>query len=119
MGFLKGIFTWWDGATWGTRLFSRRNGSAVGTDAAGNAYFESSKPISGRTRRWVIYAGSNDASRVEPEWFGWLHNQTDLIPADLPPARAWQKDPVPNLTDRKSTRLNSSHALLSRMPSSA
>jgi NADH:ubiquinone oxidoreductase subunit len=98
MGLLKNIFTWWDGATIGTSLFSRRNGNSVGTDIAGNVYFESKKPIRGETRRWVVYNGANDASRVEPEWHGWLHNTTDVVPSDLPPARAWQKPPVPNLT---------------------
>ena len=98
MAFLKSIFTWWEGATLGTRLFSWRNGGKVGTDGLGNAYFESKTPVAGRTRRWVIYSGSNDASRVPPEWFGWLHQQTDIVPADLPPPRAWVKDPVPNLT---------------------
>lgn len=98
MGFLKGIFTWWDGATLGTRLFSRRNGGEVGTDAAGNVYFESRKPIGGRTRRWVIYNGSNDASRVEPLWYGWLHGMTDLRPTEAPPPRSWQKEPMPNMT---------------------
>jgi len=98
MAFLKSIFTWWDGATIGTRLFSRRHGAQVGTDALGNAYFESKTPVSGRTRRWVIYNGANDASRVTPEWFGWLHNTTDIVPTDLPPARVWEKDALPNLT---------------------
>jgi len=98
MAFLKSIFTWWDGATIGTRLFSWRNGGKVGTDGLGNAYFESKMPVAGRTRRWVIYSGANDASRVPPEWFGWLHHQTDVVPADLPTPRAWVKDPVPNLT---------------------
>ena len=98
MAFLKSIFTWWDGATIGTRLFSSRHGSQVGTDALGNAYFESKGPVGGRTRRWVIYNGANDASRVTPEWFGWLHNTTDIVPEDLPPARAWEKDALPNLT---------------------
>jgi NADH:ubiquinone oxidoreductase subunit len=98
MGLIKGIFTWWEGATFGTWLFSRRNGAKVGTDAAGNVYFESKKPIGGRTHRWVMYNGANDASRVEPEWHGWLHNSTDIVPTDLPPARAWQKPPEPNLT---------------------
>jgi len=47
----------------------------------------------------VIYNGANDASRVPPEWFGWLHHQVDALPQTaLPPARAWQKPPVPNLT---------------------
>lgn len=98
MGRLKSIFTWWDGATIGTRLWSRRNGGSVGTDALGNAYFEGGRAIDGRKRRWVIYAGANDSSRVTAAWHGWLHNTTDVVPTDLPPPRAWQKDSLPNLT---------------------
>ena len=112
---LKKIFTWWNGATWGTALFTRRKGGKVGEDQWGNVYFQAKKPDGmGWTRRWVIYKGSNDASRVPPEWFGWLHHQVEGLPdAALPPVRAWQKPAIPNLTgtieDRKSTRLNSSH----------
>lgn len=39
MGILSKIFTWWDGATIGTLLFSARNGQHVGTDAQGNRYY--------------------------------------------------------------------------------
>jgi len=98
MGVLGCIFTWWNGATFGTALFSRRHGRKVGSDAAGNVYFESKKPIQGSTRRWVIYNGSNDASRVPPEWHGWLHGTTDAVPDELPAPRPWQKPPLPNLT---------------------
>ena len=93
MSILMKIFTWWEGATIGTLLFSKANGSSVGTDGLGNAYFESKAG-----KRWVIYNGSNDASRVPPEWHGWLHHTTDLVPDDLPAPRAWEKPPVPNLT---------------------
>src|SRR3569832_2448408 len=98
MGILKNTFTWWVGAGLGTWLFSKRFGQKVGTDGLGNVYFESKKQLGGTTRRWVIYAGANDASRVPPEWFGWLHHQTDTVPADLPAPKPWVKDPVPNLT---------------------
>ena len=98
MALLKSIFTWWDGATIGTRLWSRRNGAEIGRDATGNVYFEGGKTADGRVRRWVIYGGANDASRVAAEWHGWLHHTTDIIPADLPAPRAWQKDSLPNLT---------------------
>ena len=98
MGILKNTFTWWEGAGLGTWLFSRRHGGKVGSDGLGNTYFESKKPIAGHTRRWVLYSGANDASRVPPEWFGWLHHQTDVVPADLPAPKPWVKDPVPNLT---------------------
>ena len=52
------------------------------------------------------------------------HGVTDVVMA--PGSRnsplsiaCFQAQPVINLTDRKSTRLNSSHVALSRMPSSA
>ena len=98
MGLLKSIFTWWDGATIGTALFSRRNGSQIGSDALGNTYFQSKKAIDGRTKRWVIYQGANDASRIPAEWYGWIHNTTDIVPSDLPAPRDWQKPAIPNLT---------------------
>ena len=95
MGFLGSIFTWWNGATIGTRLFSRRNGARVGDDALGNVYFQAKKG----GRRWVIYNGSNDASRVPPEWHGWLHHTIDAPPQDaLPAPRAWEKPAIPNVT---------------------
>ena len=98
MGALSKIFTWWNGATIGTMLWSRRNGKRVGQDSFGNVYFESAVTFHGRPRRWVIYQGSNDASRVAPEWFGWLHNTTDFTPDELPPLRGWEKPPLANQT---------------------
>jgi NADH:ubiquinone oxidoreductase subunit len=95
---LKKIFTWWNGATIGTLLFSKLNGTRVGEDSLGNVYFQGGRTTDGRARRWVIYSGANDASRVPPEWHGWLHYSTDLTPDQLPPPRSWQKTPQPNLT---------------------
>ena len=100
MSILGKIFTWWDGATIGTSLWSWRHGEKVGTDAQGNAYFRSDrKHGDGRERRWVIYQGANDASRVPAEWHGWLHGAFDSIPeSNLPPARIWEVDYSPNAT---------------------
>ncbi|NNC72749.1 MAG: NADH:ubiquinone oxidoreductase subunit NDUFA12 [Sphingomonadaceae bacterium] len=96
MKLLKNIFTWWDGATIGTALHSWRKGRFVAEDAFGNRYYESKKE---QRRRWVIYAGSNDASNVPAEWHGWLHQTVDDIPdQSLPPARIWEQPYVPNLT---------------------
>ena len=39
MGILGKIFTWWDGATIGTSVFTARHGEHVGTDAQGNMYY--------------------------------------------------------------------------------
>ena len=40
MGILGKIFTWWDGATIGTSLFTARKGSKVGEDHQGNVYYQ-------------------------------------------------------------------------------
>jgi len=98
MGILQNTFTWWNGITFGTWM-GLRGKSKVGEDALGNVYFEGGLDPNGITRRWVIYNGSNDASRVPPDWFSWLHHQIDDVPDRvLPPVRAWEKPAVPNLT---------------------
>jgi NADH:ubiquinone oxidoreductase subunit len=104
MGILGKIFTWWDGATIGTSLNSALTGEHVGTDVQGNRYYRSRKvrtsgPFAGTERRWVIYDGANDASRVPAEWHGWLHHSYDGVPeSHLPPARIWEADYTPNAT---------------------
>ena len=105
MGILSKIFTWWDGATIGTLFNSAMTGEQVGTDVQGNRYFRGKKrqaaggPFAGNERRWVIYAGANDASRVPAEWHGWLHCSFDGVPeSNLPPPRIWEVDYTPNAT---------------------
>jgi NADH:ubiquinone oxidoreductase subunit len=97
MGLFKSIFTWWDGPTWGTRYMTRFHGEEVGQDAEGNRYFR--KPGKRAERRWVIYNGLNEASRVPPEWHGWLHKSTDVLPGDSKlPRKVWEKPHHANLT---------------------
>ena len=104
MGILSKIFTWWDGATIGTSLFSALNGEAVGTDAQGNRYFRKVGKDGAPERRWVMYNGANDASRVPAEWHGWLHGSLGhgenggLPESNLPAARIWEVDYTPNAT---------------------
>ncbi len=91
--------TWWNGATWTTILWGLRGKRQVGEDLLGNSYWQGGRDTAGRERRWVIYVGSNDTSRIPPEWFSWMHHQVDDVPAAaLPLPRAWQKPPVPNMT---------------------
>ena len=98
MGLNLNPFTWWTGATLGT-IIGLRGKARVGEDALGNVYYEGGKDTAGNPRRWVIYSGSNDASRVAPEWFSWLHHQVDDVPdRALPAPRVWQKPAVANMT---------------------
>lgn len=93
------LFTWWDGATFGTLLWSWRNGEQVGTDGEGNKYYRKVAKGHGAERRWVMYNGANDASRVPAEWHGWLHGAFDDVPeSHLPPAKIWEADYTPNPT---------------------
>ena len=105
MGFFGKIFTWWDGATIATAFNSMLSGEKVGSDVQGNRYYRAKKPypkghpFAGRERRWVIYNGANDASRVPAEWHGWLHGAFDGVPeSNLPPPRIWETDFTPNQT---------------------
>ena len=98
---LEKIFTWWNGATIGTLFTVKRRGSLVGTDGFGNRYFQSrdTKSYDGRKRRWVLYKGYVDASKIPPDWFGWLHYSIDQPPTEQATARRpWMKEHVPNLT---------------------
>lgn len=98
MGINLNPFTWWNGATLGT-MIGLSGKRRVGEDALGNVFYEGGRDTAGRPRRWVIYKGANDPTRVSPEWFSWLHHQVDDVPERaLPNRRAWQKPAVPNLT---------------------
>lgn len=93
--FIKRIFTWWDGTAFGTSLWTARHGVKVGEDGEGNVYYRNNDD----SRRWVLYNGENEASRVSPEWHGWLHRTWDEPPTDKPVVRKdWEKPHVPNLT---------------------
>jgi NADH:ubiquinone oxidoreductase subunit len=80
-----------------TRVKTWLHGEPVGADAYGNRYFQAKRaPAAGRRRRWVVYAGTPDASKVPPEWHAWLHYTVD---APLTPvARPWIRPHQPNLT---------------------
>lgn len=97
---LKAIFTWWNGATMGARFDIGRRARVVGTDDQGNRYFEERRPsLEGRKRRYVIYNGVAEPSRVPPDWHGWLHHTFDKPPTEDPfVLKAWELSHKPNLT---------------------
>ena len=62
----------------GTWFYTALNGVEVGRDAQGNRYYrERHEPDGRRRKRWVICNGTREASRVPPEWRGWLHYTVD------------------------------------------
>ena len=102
MGVLKSLLravTWWQGQTLNTQLFTWRKGLKVGMDEQGNTYYQNADD----SRRWVIFNGEIEASRVSPDWHGWLHHTWNDPPNVAPLKRkTWEKTHQENLTGTQS-----------------
>lgn len=73
----------------------------VGEDDFGNKYYESYyKDKLGSNKRFVIYKGKAEPSKVPPLWHSWLHHLSDEIP-NYSRNFEWQKKHLPNLTGTK------------------
>ena len=95
----KEIFTWWNRQTFGTRLQIFFNGKLIGQDKNGNKYYESKSG-----RRWVIYSGEVEASKIPNEWYSWMHNINNKIENEHDLKRYdWQKEHLPNQTGSSSS----------------
>ena len=78
-----------------TRVITWLWGKRVGTDPYGNRYFVEK---SGGRKRWVLYNGEPEASKVPPEWNAWLHHTVDELPSAEPVTHPWEKAHLPNLS---------------------
>jgi len=93
--FVLSFLTWWNSQTLNTRYFTWRKGVRVGEDDQGNVYYRSRDD----RKRWVIYNGVMEGSRVPPGWSGWLHRTWDEPPTERPLVnKPWEKEHVENLT---------------------
>lgn len=97
---IKKIFTWWNGATIGALFDINRRAKKVGEDEYGNSYYEEPlATIEGRKRRYVIYNGYAEASKVPVDWHGWLHYTFENTPIEEPfKLKGFEKPHRPNLT---------------------
>ena len=87
--------TWWNGATLNTLIYTARNGRKVGEDQQDNVFYQTRDG----KRRWVIFNGEAEASRVSPDWHGWLHHTYAEPPTERPmPRKTWEKPHQENLT---------------------
>lgn len=93
------LFTWWNSATVGTRFLTATKGQKVGEDGQGNIYYTDKKG----EHRWVIYKnGGVEATRIPPEWHGWMHKTIDTPPSvSAPEVKTWEKEHQPSLTGTK------------------
>ena len=73
----------------------------VGEDDYGNTYYTKKNNTiknNSRERRFIIYKGIVEASKVPQEWNAWLHHMTDEVPRNNTNKPSWVQDHVPNLT---------------------
>ena len=68
----------------------------VGVDEFGNQYF-----LGKNNKRFVIYNGIAESTKIPAMWHGWIHHSCDEIPSDLK-KYSWQKIHLPNLTGTKN-----------------
>ncbi len=98
MGILNTLLravTWWNGSTLNTQIYTARKGTKVGEDEQGNVFYRNADD----TRRWVMFNGEAEASRVSPDWHGWLHHTFNELPSKTPlKHKAWEKPHQENLT---------------------
>ncbi len=99
MDFLKRVLTWWNSQTLGTQLFTWRHGRRLAATRPGNIFYATKNGA----RLWVIYNGEAEASRVSPEWHGWLHHTWDEPPSTRPLShKSWEKPHIENLDGHRA-----------------
>ena len=81
---IKQIFTWWNSQTLGTFLYTIFFGKLVGRDEFGNKYYQNKKG-----KRWVIYNGEINASKITSDWFSWIHHTVNNIPSQKNMEKSW------------------------------
>src|ERR1700756_6051518 len=99
--FLLLLFTWWNGQTFGTLVWTWLYGEVVGEDEFGNRYYRTKggkiDPTLRFERRWVIYRDYAEASTVPPSWHGWMHHTVDVPPTQTAATEwPWEKPHRPN-----------------------
>ena len=92
--FFKKIFIWWNRDTLGTRIKTIFTGKFVGKDNFGNKYYQNKYG-----KRWIIYSGEIDSSKIPVEWYSWMHFTHNKIEKTHDFKKyEWQKPHQPNLT---------------------
>lgn len=72
----------------------------VGSDEFGNNYFEEKTVRYGnKKKRFIIYNGIVEASKIPSPWHRWIHYTSNEIPVNASTKKcSWQKIHLPNLS---------------------
>jgi NADH:ubiquinone oxidoreductase subunit len=92
---IRRVFGWWYVGSIGTIIHTFLFGVKIGEDSQGNEYYISKD----KKKRWVIYNGEIEASRIQADWHAWLHKTVDETPLEKPRhIKSWENDHLPNQT---------------------
>lgn len=79
-----------------SKILIRLTSRQVGEDEFGNRYFQNKAG-----KRFVIYNGIAEASKIPADWHGWIHYSYQEPPS-ASKKFSWQKIHIPNLTGTKN-----------------
>ena len=105
----------------GTLITTWLLGEFVGKDSFGNRYYRMrAGKRAQRERRWVLYKGAAEASKVPPAWHAWLHHTIDAPPTETDQKPyPWIAPYVPNMTGTPGAYRPPGHVLAeNKRPSS-
>tara|TARA_B100001250_G_C19236825_1_gene544745 strand:+ start:108 stop:458 length:351 start_codon:yes stop_codon:yes gene_type:complete len=96
----------------GTKIYTWIYGNYVGSDELENKYYCNSKDFNNiNYKRWVIFKGEIEASKIPPHWHAWLHKSIDKPPINYTHEYDWQKNHQPNYTGTSKAYYPISHPL--------
>ena len=96
----------------GIKIYTWFKGNLVGSDELGNKYYCSSKDFKNlEAKRWVIFNGDIEASKIPPHWHAWLHKSKYEPPINYSHKYSWQKDHKQNMTGTKNAHFPPSNPL--------
>ena len=85
--------------SFGTTLYTWFYGKLVGSDEIGNKYYANSNNHADlNAKRWEIFNGEIEASKIPPHWHAWLHKSIDKPPINYKHKYRWQKNHKANMT---------------------
>ncbi len=98
--------------SFGTKLYTWLYGKLVGNDSMGNKYYSNNENFEDlNAKRWVIFKGEIEATKIPPHWHAWLHKSIDTPPINYSHTYSWQKDHKQNMTGTKNAHFPKSNPL--------
>ena len=79
-----------------SQLIIKFTSKLIGMDSFGNKYYEEKN--NSNKKRYVIFNGKVEASKIPPMWHAWLHHLAKKPPLKRKKVYDWQKTHMPNLT---------------------